>query len=519
MQPALHILHLEDDPLDTELIRRRLVEDELNCEIERVENEAEFSAALERGGVDLILADVSLPGYDGMEALKLVRSIHPGLPFILFSGVIGEESAVLALKGGATDYVLKDRPSRLAPAIRRAIEEVRLVKEEKSLGNQLTRAQKLEVFGELAGGIAHDFNNILTIIMANCGLLTAALKKTNRLYKYASHIEYATEHAAALTRQLLLFSRREIHEPVTLALNEVVKNTERLLRRLIPESIELSVSTSSEALHVKIDRNDIEQVLINLVMNARDAIPHDGWITISTGVVKSPGGDQSPSMCFVKVADTGGGISESVRSHLFEPFFTTKPEGAGTGLGLATCHRLISAAGGRIDVESEVGHGTVFTIQIPRVPAAKAMDESPSRLKKKAPRGAPRGDVTILLVEDNHTLRDMLAGRLSELGYHVLQAANGLDGLDVVAENKEHPPDLVITDVVLPLLSGEEMIRLLKLKNPHIKVLYTSGYPDRTISPHGILTPGIELLRKPFSISCLADKIYELLPRSSLRKS
>ena len=515
MQPALHILHLEDDPLDTELIRRRLVQDDLNCEIERVENEADFSAALERGGVDLVLADVSLPGYDGMEALKLVHSISPGLPFILFSGVIGEESAVQALKGGATDYVLKDRPSRLAPAIRRAVEEVRLVKEEKSLGIQLTRAQKLEVFGELAGGIAHDFNNILTIIMANCGLLTASLKKTNRLYKYASHIEYATEHAAALTRQLLLFSRREIHEPVTLALNEVVKNTERLLRRLIPESIELSVSTASEPLYVKVDRNDIEQVLINLVMNARDAIPHDGWITISTGVMQGAAGNDPNGNCYVKVADTGGGISEAVRSHLFEPFFTTKPEGAGTGLGLATCHRLIAAAGGRIDVESEVGHGSVFTIQIPRVFQTEGRVEAPSSKAKET----PRGDATILLVEDNHTLRDMLAGRLSELGYHVFQAANGLDGLDVVAENKEHPPDLVITDVVLPLLSGEEMIRLLKLKIPDLKVLYTSGYPDRTIAPHGILTPGIELLRKPFTIDCLANKIYELLPHSGKENS
>jgi signal transduction histidine kinase len=516
MQPVLNILHLEDDPLDTELIRRRLEADSISCEIHRVDNEADFSSSLELGEADLILADVLIPGYDGMEALKLAKTVTPQVPFILFSGVLGEESAVTALKNGATDYVLKDRPSRLAPAIRRALEEVRMLQEKQSLTNQLTRAQKLEVFGELAGGLAHDFNNILTIILANSGMLSASVKKSSRLYKYASHIEYAAEHASTITRQLLVFSRREIREPVVLSLNETIERTKNMLRRLIPETIELTLNTCELPLHIKSDRNDIEQVLINLILNARDSIHNEGWITISTGFLPDNPEHKSSienplGFCFFRIADTGCGMSPALKEKIFEPFFTTKPEGSGTGLGLATCHRLVSAAGGHILVECAVGQGSIFTVCLPRVyqPHEPTTTEPPV-INVQQNRG-----ITILLVEDNHMLRDIVAARLSECGYKVLQAANGLDGLEVATSKKENQPDLVISDVVLPLLSGKEMIRLLQLRFPEIKILFTSGYPDRAIAPHGILTPSIEIIRKPFSLPSLLTKIIEVIPSIS----
>ena len=512
MQTPLHILHLEDDPLDAELIRRKLEADGLLCEIERVDTESDFSLALERNDTDLVLADFSMPGYDGMEALNLVQSMRPGLPFILFSGVMGEEAAVMALKKGATDYVLKDRPSRLAPAIRRAIEEVQLLKERQSLSNQLTHAQKLEIFGELVGGIAHDFNNILTIIMANSGMLMNELKITDRLYRYASHIEYASEHAAALTRQLLVFSRGDIREATLIPLNDLVQKTGLLLHRLIPEPIQIRITTCKKSLQIKADQNDIAQILINLVLNARDAIQVEGWITISTGFLSHEESsklnfEHAGGLCFLRVSDTGSGMNTAVQSRVFEPFFTTKPEGQGTGLGLSTCQRLVAAAGGKITIESEVGQGSTFTIYLPRI-----LDEIPGGAHLESETPPANGHGTILLVEDNHMLRDIVAKRLSDLGYRVIQAANGLQGLDALADDKGPAPDLVITDMILPLLSGQEMARLLRLKNPHIKVLFTSGYSEKTILPHDLSGNGIEIIRKPFTINRLANKITEILP-------
>lgn len=512
MHTPLHILHLEDDPLDADLIRRKLEADGLPCEIQRVDTELDFSLALERNDIDLVLADFSMPGYDGMEALNLVRATRPGLPFILFSGVMGEEAAVMALKKGATDYVLKDRPSRLAPAIRRAIEEVQLLKERQSLSNQLTHAQKLEIFGELVGGIAHDFNNILTIIMANSGMLMNELKKTDRLHRYASHIEYASEHAAALTRQLLLFSRGDVREPMLIPLNDLVQKTGLMLHRLIPEPIQIRITTCKKSLQIKADQNDIAQILINLVLNARDAIPVEGWINISTGVLSYEEScklnfENPAGLCYLRVADTGSGMNAAVQARLFEPFFTTKPEGHGTGLGLSTCQRLVAAAGGKITIESEPNQGSTFTIYLPRI-----LDEIPGGAHLDSELPPTTGHGTILLVEDNHMLRDIVAKRLTDLGYRVIQAANGLQGLDALADDKGPAPDLVITDIILPLLSGQEMARLLRLKNPNIKVLFTSGYSDRSILPHGIPDSGIEIIRKPFTINRLANKITEILP-------
>jgi CheY-like chemotaxis protein len=347
-------------------------------------------------------------------------------------------------------------------------------------------------------------------------MLSASVKKSSRLYKYASHIEYAAEHASTITRQLLVFSRREIREPVVLSLNETIERTKNMLRRLIPETIELTLNTCELPLHIKSDRNDIEQVLINLILNARDSIHNEGWITISTGFLPDNPEHKSSienplGFCFFRIADTGCGMSPALKEKIFEPFFTTKPEGSGTGLGLATCHRLVSAAGGHILVECAVGQGSIFTVCLPRV----YQPHEPTTTEPPVINVQQNRAITILLVEDNHMLRDIVAARLSECGYKVLQAANGLDGLEVATSKKENQPDLVISDVVLPLLSGKEMIRLLQLRFPEIKILFTSGYPDRAIAPHGILTPSIEIIRKPFSLPSLLTKIIEVIPSIS----
>jgi signal transduction histidine kinase len=496
------ILHLEDDPLDAELILRRLEADGLDCQIDRVETEAAFLQALERGGVDLVLADFSLPGADGMEALRLARQVKPDLPFLIVSGVIGEEAAVDSLQNGATDYILKDRLSRLTPAVRRALDEAALRRDRESLGDQLTRAQKLEIFGELAGGVAHDYNNILTIIMANSGLLMAGLAEGTRLHKHASQIEYACGQAASLTRQLLVFSRDRGRDAAVLDLNGIVQNAESMLARLLPENVELAVSPANGPLHIMADRGDLEQVLINLVLNARDAIRSHGTIRIETGRIQK----DRQELVFLKVRDNGAGMTSEVKARVFEPFFTTKPEGSGTGLGLATCRRLIQSMDGQITVTSHPGRGTEFRILWP---AAEGGGGAPNQIPVRAE--MPRGCEKILLAEDNHMLRDMIAGQLEELGYEVLQASNGIEGLDVFAQSKDNPPVLVIADVALPLLSGREMVRLLQRSSPGLRVLHTSGHSDHTIAALGFQLPAGDVLRKPFTLAELTLRIREIL--------
>ena len=497
------ILHLEDDPLDAELILHRLEADGLDCRIERAETEAAFLQALERGGVDLVLADFSLPGANGLEALRLARQVKPEVPFIIVSGVIGEEAAVDSLKSGATDYILKDRLSRLTPAVRRALEEAALRRDRKSLGDQLTRAQKLEIFGELAGGVAHDYNNILTIIMANSGLLMAGLAEGTRLHKHASQIEYACTQAASLTRQLLVFSSNRGRDTAVLDLGGVVQTGESMLARLLPESVALDVSPADAPLHITADRGDLEQVLINLVLNARDAIRSQGMIGIETGRIQKDGRE----LVFLKVRDNGSGMTREVKARMFEPFFTTKPEGSGTGLGLATCRRLILSMDGEITVKSQPGRGTEFRILLPVAQGGLA---SPSRPPVAAE--MPRGNEKILIAEDNHMLRDMMACQLEELGYEVLQAANGIEGLDVFAQSKENPPVLIIADVALPLLSGREMVRLLQRSSPGLRVLHTSGHSDQTIAALGFQLPAAHVIRKPFTLGELTLRIREILP-------
>jgi signal transduction histidine kinase len=473
------------------------------CRIERVDTEAGFLQALERGGIDLVLADFSLPECEGLESLRLARQVRPEIPFLIVSGVIGEEAAVDAVKSGATDYVLKDRLSRLVPAVGRALEEAGLRWDRKLLGDQLTRAQKLEIMGELAGGVAHDYNNILTIIMANSGLLMAGLPEGTGLHKNAAQIEYACAHAASLTGQLLSFSRRTARDAGVVDLNGILKNAESMLRRLLPENIELTVTPFPSPLPVIADRGDIEQVLINLVLNARDAIQERGAIRVDAAPIREDG------LEFVAfdVKDTGRGMSSRVKAQIFEPFFTTKPEGFGTGLGLATCRRLIESMRGRISVESQRGHGSRFRVLLPRAEMMESNSVEPTERSI-----VESGSGKILLAEDNHMLRDMIATQLEELGYEVLQAENGIAALEVFTEHKASPPLVLVTDVVLPLLSGRELARLLRKASPSLHVLYTSGHTEQTLAALGSAPSGDEILRKPFTIPELSFRIRELLP-------
>jgi signal transduction histidine kinase len=516
MKSPLHILHLEDNASDAELVRVALQSEDITCEIERVDTRGDFTAKLTQGGFDIILSDFALPAFDGASALEFAQKQCRDVPFIFVSGTIGEELAIDSLKSGATDYVLKDRLSRLAPAVHRAMQVVEDHAECKRLEAQFIEAQKMEVIGQLAGGVAHDFNNILAIILGCSELIASKLPADSPLQKYTEEIRHASEHAAGLTRQLLVFSRKQTVQPVVLDLNDVLKDLDKMLRRLIDENIEMTIVPGKQVGRVKADPGYVGQVLMNLVVNARDAMPNGGKLTIATNNVTmdeshAHTGTIPGDYVMLSVSDTGTGMTEEVKAHLFEAFFTTKPKGKGTGLGLATCQTIVQQSGGHISVSSEIGKGATFQIYFPRVEQPLAVTTKPIQMGPVA-----RGTETLLVVEDEPALRHLAVSVLGAQGYKVLPASNGQDGLRVAREHKGSPIRLVVTDIIMPQMSGKVMVEWLKATYPEMKVLYTSGYTDDGLAQYGVLEPGVEFLPKPYTPSGLASKVRELLDDGSV---
>jgi PAS domain S-box-containing protein len=384
--------------------------------------------------------------------------------------------------------------------------------ERKRLEETLRQSQKMEAVGRLAGGVAHDFNNLLVVILGYCDLLLATLpyldeKSQSRL----GEIKRAGERAAALTRQLLAFSRKQIMQPVVLELNSIVMNMHHMLRRLIGEDIELVNKLDPELGTVRADSGQLEQVILNLAVNSRDAMPLGGRLTIETRnvshtvVANAVRSDARPGeYVMLSVSDTGTGISEEVRAHMFEPFFTTKQSGKGTGLGLATVYGIINQSGGYIVVDSTLGHGTTFRIFLPR--AIEIAEPSPEQVVKPAIRAAE----TVLLVEDEDAVRTLASTILKGKGYRVLEAHRGEEAIQICREFSG-PIHALVTDVIMPQISGRQLAEDIERMRPGIRVLYMSGYTDDVISHHSVLEPGTAFLQKPFSPDILIEKVRELL--------
>ena len=377
------------------------------------------------------------------------------------------------------------------------------ITEYKRTEQRLREAQKMEAIGRLVGGVAHDFNNLLTGIMLYCDLLISGLEKGNRLHHYAEEVRMAGEQGAALVQQLLAIGRKQVAEPRVLSLNDVASGTSNLLSRLIPENIELVMDLAEDLGKVKMDPAQVQQILLNLVLNARDAMPDGGVIRLQTENCASfslqPG---TPSGCVgLHVTDTGCGMDADTRSHLFEPFFTTKKPGQGNGLGLATVYSLVKQNRGDIQVESKPGRGTRFSILLPRV--NEELEAQPAVCDSK-----PGGCETVLLVDDNPTVRSSVYRVLSEHGYKVLDAVNGSEALRL-SQNCAERIDLLLTDLMLPGMSGREVAQHLRAVRPDLKVLFITGYSQS----HGT-EPGGEplvLFRKPFTGSALARKVRSVL--------
>ena len=521
MKSPLHILHLEDDPNDAALVHSTLEAEGITCATTLVHTREAFVAALEHGGIDLIISDFSLPGFDGLAAAEIVRARWPAIPVILVSGTLGEELAIDALKSGAMDYVLKERLAKLAPAVRRAMLEVDARVERQRLETQLIEAQKMEVIGQLAGGVAHDFNNILAVIMGYTDWIAEDLGPDSPLREYTEEIRHASERAVGLTRQLLVFSRKQTVQPVVLDLNDAVTDLEKMLRRLIDENIDMAMVLGTQIGCVKADPGYVGQVLMNLVVNARDAMPNGGTVTIATENVTLDGhqagahaGVAPGDYVMLSVSDTGTGMTDDVKARLFEAFFTTKPKGKGTGLGLATCQTIVQQSGGHVGVDSELGRGTTFRIYLPRV--EQPVDTAPKPIQTAPP---ARGTETLLVVEDDPAVRHLAEGVLKAQGYDVLSAPNGQDALHVAREHKGSPIRLVVTDVIMPLMGGKVMAEWLKTAYPDLKILFTSGYTDEAIAQEGVLEPGIAFLPKPYTPAALTRRVRELLdtPQISAR--
>jgi len=398
------------------------------------------------------------------------------------------------------------RPAVLASA--------RDVTARRALEHQLNQAVKMEAVGLLAGGVAHDFNNNLTPIFAVCGLLLNKLNKDHPLYQDLLEIRDAAERCASLIRQLMAFGRKQILEPKVINLNDVVTRMEKILIRTIGEDVGLVKSLESKLHPTRADAGQIEQIIVNLAVNARDAMPQGGKLTIETQNVSldeeycqnhlelKPG-----EYVMLAMTDTGTGMGKSTQQHIFEPFFTTKEKGKGTGLGLSTVYGIVKQSGGNIELYSELGKGTTFKIYLP----ASALGAE-TAATVASPAEPPRGSETIMVVEDNGIVRKVMKRILKSIGYSVIEAGSGEEAVRICEQSKGKI-DLLITDMVMPGMTGRELSNLLTDKYPGLKVIFVSGYTDDAISHHGVLEPGMFFIQKPFVVQALAEKIREALDR------
>ena len=420
--------------------------------------------------------------------------------------VIGrrKDGKKLFLEATGRTHDIGGRPARITA--------LRDVTEKRTLEDQFRQAQKMEAVGRLAGGVAHDFNNLLTVIMSYTDMLSEGFLPQDPRADDLDQIRKAAVTAASLTRQLLAFSRQQVIEPRLVNLNDIVASSEKMLTRLIGEDVELVTSLTTDPLAVLIDPGQLEQVIMNLAVNSRDAMPTGGKLTLETAVVKmdaeytrdhwpaTPGG-----FAMVAVTDTGTGMDEETRARIFEPFFTTKEVGKGTGLGLATVYGIIKQSNGFIWVYSELGHGTTFKIYLPLVDKRAEQYGGQAEVTP-----LPTGTETILLAEDAAAVRMAARQILERSGYTVLEAPTGKDAL-TIASKRQAPIHLLLTDVVMPEMSGRELAEQFAEYRPASRVLYMSGYTDDAVIRHGLLRPGIAYLQKPFSPDTLARKVREVL--------
>jgi PAS domain S-box-containing protein len=636
----LRILMLEDVPMDAELLEFELRRSRIAFEARRVDNREAFVEAVRGFSPDVILADYTLPGFDGMTALLLAKEAAPVTPFIVVTGSINEETAVGCMRAGASDYLLKNNLARIGPAIEAALERERAraerraaeaalhrseanlraifhnavqdfvlldrhgvvltlnkaasnwanwvtgqevsegdvladllppgiveewteffsralagetvllerrvtnvagtdrwfeahlipvvaedggiigvclsvvnIDERKRTEENLRRVERLQAIGRLAGGVAHEVNNMMTVVLGLSEFLLRDLPEGDRRHEDVSEISRAADRAANITRQLLAFSRQQVMQPRPLDISAVVQGTHGMLSRMLGPSHQMRLDLAPMLSSVRADPNQLEQVLLNLVLNARDAMPSGGTITVETRSVmldddymRRHAGVEIPHGPYnaLIVSDTGHGMEPEVQHRIFEPFFTTKPLGEGTGLGLSTAYGIVKQSGGYIWVYSEPGLGTTFKVYLPAY--GDAAPASPGA-NRTTPAG---GTETLLVVEDEEMVRLLACRVLRERGYTVHEAAHGAEALELLSRTPRLP-DLVVSDVVMPTMGGRELGSHLRERAPDLPVLYMSGFTGEDVVRRGLLDPGVPFQQKPFHPDALAKQVRDLL--------
>jgi two-component system cell cycle sensor histidine kinase/response regulator CckA len=509
----MKILHLEDNATDAELMHLTFREEWPDCDIHLVDTRAAFIGELMRGGHDLILSDFNLMNFNGLEALKLARERTETVPFIFISGTIGEDRAIEALRSGASDYVIKDRPKRLIPAMKRALENAQQIRQRKAAEEQLLRVQRLENIGMLAAGIAHDFNNVLAPVLMAVPLLRDRLNEPMDR-KILANVESSVERGAGLVRQILGFAQGVTGAPQLLQPKHVLRDLLGVMRQTFPKSIQIEDSHDRELWPLKANPTQLHQVLLNLCVNARDAMPDGGTLHLramnreldevsASGI---PGARPGPYLLF-EVADTGTGMPPEVQSRIWDPFFTTKEAGRGTGLGLPTVRGIVENHQGVIVLNSRVGHGTTFQVYLPATPGVELVPEAPN--DQATPTG--RGEL-ILVVDDDENVRDVTSAMLVRNGYQVIAAANGTEAVALFAP-RSLEVKVVVTDLSMPFLDGIALSRVVQSLNPSTRILVISGVPDAEERLRGqqFYDP---FLTKPFTAEKLLGAIREVLAKS-----
>jgi two-component system, cell cycle sensor histidine kinase and response regulator CckA len=518
VQPRMNkrrLLVVEDDPGDVQLLREMLKKDLSHAtEVVHAESIAEAEKQLAKRPVDVILLDLGLRDAKGLEDVRRAHLAAPDVPLVVLTGVDDESLTAQALQEGAHDYLIKGQIEArdLLRAVRHAMERKILDDGRKAAESQLLQGQKLESLGRLAGGIAHDFNNMLFAIHGYAELLAQDLASEDperldpeRLLPSVDAISEAAERATILTAQLLAFSRQQIVTPKVLDINAAVNTVEPMLNQLTGENMRLAMKLDPGVGNIRADAGQIGQIIVNLVVNARDAMPDGGTVTIETGNVafeesyRGEHFEMKPGpFVLLAVSDTGMGMDRETRDHIFEPFYTTKDVGKGTGLGLATTYGIVHQAGGHIWVYSEPGHGSTFKLYFPRVNAA--VDEP-----RLGPVPTTVGVGRVLVVEDEPAVRDMTTQLLERAGFDVLAVADGIEALSIA--RLAQPIEVLVTDVVMPNLSGIELAEQMMDHYPLMGVVLLSGYTAETLDIERVTARGATFVPKPVTSSQLLQTV------------
>jgi len=515
MKPLLSVLHIEDSKEDSELVRQLLLGAGIPCQITRVETRSQVFDALENRSFDLILADCKLPDFSGLRALEIAHALKPEVPFIFVSGTIGEETAIESLRNGATDYVLKDRLSRLAPAVHRALAEA----EERTLCRQLQQrlreAGRLEAISTLSNGIAHDFNNILTIILGHASLLAMEHDNPGRVLEISGTISEAARRGSEIVQQLLAFARKSDGHVAPSDLNHYVRASLDVLREKLPAQVDLIFEPAPDLPNILADASQLERILLNLVTNSIDAMSGGGRLVFSTRLVSATElPELLPELAAEKyvrltVADTGKGIDSTTREHVFEPFFTTKERGYGTGLGLPVVYGLMLAHNGYVDVQSEPGKGTTISLFFP-VPKTNGTNLT-AVVHSSDP--AVSGTETILVVEDEPDVSFFLETMLRSHGYHVLCATDADEALNLF-KTRQDEVRLIFSDIGLPKVDGIVLCEKLRKLKPGLPIILASGYPTKEFKARIYKLDPDAFLSKPYNTHDILQTVRKILDDS-----